>query len=196
MNKIVGETSWMSLYETENGYTVAHEKRCGGHIVAVFPYRKISLNKEELLKSPPRKRELTLCENRDCEMFVTYEFLLREEVNPAWGPDNITHLCGLTGGCEKDQQPTTTAVNELREEAGYEVGEVSMIPVGVIRGSKGMDTYYHLYLVDLTDKEPTAALEYDGPYEKISKSIWTYDIRKCVDPLVFTMFYHWAKRIL
>jgi len=60
---------------------------------------------------------------------------------------------------------------ELREEAGYLVEDADLISLGEIRSSKGTDTIYHLFGVDLTNVE-THEPETTDELEKKSFNTW------------------------
>ncbi|MBS1722447.1 MAG: NUDIX domain-containing protein [Armatimonadetes bacterium] len=127
--KTLFDNEWLSLKEMRdpdrgvNGYVFAHETRCKGQVVLVLPFR-------------PNAGGV--------------EVLLRREVTPCWGMEPC--LSGITGGVE-DDDPAEDAVRELSEEAGYTVERADLLYLGTVRGSKAMDTVYHLYAVNLDGKE-------------------------------------------
>ena len=96
------ENPWLSLKKIiapdkgVQGYVYSYETRCGGHIIAVLPYRKNSRG--------------------------VWEFLLRLEVTPCWGWE--FEPSAITGGCElpiSDVSIVEDARRELMEESGFSV---------------------------------------------------------------------------
>ena len=167
--KTLYQDKWLSLKAVENedewgegsgSYTFAHETRCNGEIVAVLPYRV------------ERDGSLT--------------FLLRSEIVPCWGYDPC--IVSITGGVEGNA-PAFTAVHELEEEAGLKVKVEELIPLGACRGTKSVDTVYHLFAVDATGKERGPADGDGSVFEKMAHCFWSKNVHDAVDPLVFTMVY-------
>ena len=134
------------LSDPENGvaaYTYLHEIRSNGHIVAILPYRDTG---DDL------------------------EFLLRYELVPPWSTSR-NHWTMITGGVDPGKTVSECALMELREEAGYLVEDADLISLGEIRSSKGTDTIYHLFGVDLTNVE-THEPETTDELEKKSFNTW------------------------
>lgn len=80
------------------------------------------------------------------------KILGRFEMTPAHGPQ--TKLCSITGGVEHDD-PVSTALHELEEEAGIVVTADKLISLGTVWQSKSADTVVHLFCI-----------EYDGPINR------------------------------
>jgi 8-oxo-dGTP pyrophosphatase MutT (NUDIX family) len=169
------DNEWLSLKKMVdpdngiNGCVYSHEERCNGNIIAILPFRTIDVKEHNVSE---------------------LEFLVRREVCPCW--DRLRQItCSITGGLEKGQTPIQCALNELWEEAGYKVEEKDMIFVGNCFASKSSDTKYHLYIVNLTDKEKEGKAEGDGSsLEAKAECYWSdlSNIQDIWDPIVSTMF--------
>lgn len=160
-----------------------HESRCAGEIVSILPV------------------------HRDRGMLVKHEF------TPAWGEG--TQIASITGGFqrEKHDTPIDAVIEEMREEAGIVIHNEEIIKtLGTVRGSKAMDSLYHLFLVDLTTEEYSqATIETDGSFMERQGSVqWMpepvgaglqFDPEGAVatcewlasadDPLLYTMYVRW-----
>lgn len=140
---------WLSLKEIVapeediKGYVFSHETRCEGKIVVVLPFRRNGKN---------------------------IEFGLRREVTPCWGLD--PEISSLTGGYEGGDI-RDLAIQELKEEAGYDAEKRELIDLGQSYASKSSDTKYSIYAVDVTDKEQGEAAG-DGTKQDVEGTIeWT-----------------------
>jgi 8-oxo-dGTP pyrophosphatase MutT (NUDIX family) len=71
----------------------------------------------------------------------------RYEEIPPHGDDLA--LCSLTGMVDAGEQPVQTAVRELFEEAGIQVGYDEMMDLGSVRPSKASDYIIHIFAVDV-----------------------------------------------
>jgi len=157
---------WVALKEVKNpdegvnGYVYLHESRCDGKIIVLLPFRR----------TKPKT-----------------EYLLRKEVTPCWSMKQV--ISSITGGYEKSEGIKGTAVMELEEEAGYEVKEKDLIPLGTCRGTKSCDTVYHLFAVDLTDKEKTTDAKGDGSeLEAKAECVWRTNLDECEDPMAYVAY--------
>jgi len=159
-------TDWVELKQVVcparnvKGYDYLHESRCNGKIVVLLPFR--------------RTKSKT-------------EYLLRKEVTPCWSMQQV--ISSITGGYEKSKGIKGTAVMELEEEAGYEVKEKDLIPLGTCRGTKSSDTTYHLFGIDLTGIDKTTGAEGDGSeLEKQATCEWMSNLNKCEDPMAYVAY--------
>lgn len=149
-----------------DGYVYLHEKRCGGDIVALLPY-----------KTDPEGNLV--------------EVMVSTEVTPCWSMDEA--MSAITGGVEKKdgkQDIVGTAVMELREEGGLKAPAEALRKLGTCRGTKSSDTVYHLFAVDASEAEEVEA-EGDGSYlESLAKCIWIKpsEVRNAEDPLLPMLF--------
>jgi len=84
----------------------------------------------------------------------------RYENTPPHG-DGIT-LASLTGMVEKGDTPLSTAVKELKEEAGLDAEEGDFIDLGTVRPSKSSDTVIYCFGVELKHQEGKLYGEGDG----------------------------------
>lgn len=129
MVKELWSNKWLAIKEMVlpeqgvNGYTFMHEKRCGGKILVLLPYRRMPDG--------------------------TLEYMLRKEVTPCWGMDPV--ISTITGGVEHGDMPKT-AILELKEEAGYDCTIGELIPLGLSHGGKSVDSLYFIFAVNVTDK--------------------------------------------
>lgn len=156
------KNDWVSLMSTPEdsgeGYIYAHETRCNGNIVAVLLYERFGKD--------------------------GWKYGLREEKTPCWG--GKAELSSLTGGVEKGSTPAATAVKEIMEEAGYICKESDLKSLGTCRGTKSVDTTYHLFALNasgLKKTEPTG--------EDKGKIVWLTGAEACkrvVCPIFFTMY--------
>lgn len=94
-------------------------------------------------------------------------------------------LASITGTVEKDD-PLSTAVMEVDEEAGYFIKEDDLIPLGTVKPSKSADTVCHLYVVDVAGKsqhEPEGDGS-EGEQGAYVKWITAKEAVECKDPLM------------
>ncbi|NQU99229.1 MAG: hypothetical protein HQ538_00685 [Parcubacteria group bacterium] len=147
--------------DTGYKYVFSHETRCNGQIVAILPYRYN--NKKKAI-----------------------EFLVRIEVTPCWGQQY--EMSSITGGVEHIIS-APSAVEELSQEAGYNVDIDDLIYLGVGYASKSSDTIYHLYSVNLTAKRRGKAsgdgssLEAEAYCKWVSKK----ELFKSKDPQIYVL---------
>jgi len=159
-DQVLGGDEWLQLRRTPDGYTYMHELRCNGQIVAILVVR-----------------------HDDAELPILGRFERCPSHHDGFA------LCAVTGGMEKEQLPSDTALMEIAEETGYNVDKDSLIDLGSVRPSKGADTTAHLFAVDVTgldrgEIEGDGSSGEDGAYvEWISVK----DAIQCKDPLLATM---------
>lgn len=166
--KTLCKNPWVSLFEMSwpekgiAGYVFSRETRCHGHIIVVLPYRFVKGG---------------------------YELMFRREVTPCWHPTE-QKISSITGGWEADLSFEETAINEIKEEAGYIVEERELINLGECFGMKSTDTVYHLFSVDLTNRERIEATGDGSELEAKAECYWTppADICQIDDPLLAMAF--------
>lgn len=167
-SSILCDTPWLSLIKMVKpedgimGYIYSHETRCNGKIVAVLPFREESDGQRS--------------------------YLIRNEFTPCWGFENVDS--SITGGVEHEDQ-RDTAVEEMAQEAGYEITKEDLIPLGTSFASKSADTIYYLFAVNLTGREKTLKGDGDGSLlEKKATMHWVAEseIPKIRDPQVSVMY--------
>jgi len=167
--KICGD-EWIELRQTEGGYTYMHEKRSDGKLVAIFVYTK----KDDYIDK------------------ILGRF---EEVPPH--DDGIT-LVSITGGVEKGQETIDTAIMELKEEAGITAKANDLAYLGDVKPSKGADTVFSLYAIDMTGKEDTMEdPKGDGSEGEKNAYVEWIDVVEMInakDPLLHTMFMRLTNR--
>lgn len=171
IRKLYGN-DWVELRELVlpekgvKGYTYLHEKRCGGDIVSILPYRT----------------------DPDGNLV---EVMVRMEVTPCWSMDEA--VSSITGGVEKKdgkQDIVGTAVMELEEEGGLKAPAEALRKLGTCRGTKSVDTVYHLFAVD-ADKAEKVEAKGDGSHlESLARCEWVKpsEIAKADDPLLPMLF--------
>lgn len=164
----LSSNKWVSLMKIEKpenniyGYIYSHETRCYGKIIAILPYRYYN---------------------------GMWQYLLRSEVTPCWDTDrNI--ISSITGGYEKGMSIEDVVVMEMEEEAGYIINKNDLKNLGTCRGTKSSDTVYHLFTIDLTDKEKSTEGSGDGSeLERKASCFWSDKINQSEDPLVYVMYH-------
>ena len=177
--KLLSDSSFLQLRSVEDTelnlkpYFYKHVKLYDGKIVAILPYRYTSY-----------------------PFTFHKEFLLVNEVRPCWSLDDVMklHAGSITGGVEKGITPEKKAVQELKEETGYEVEEKDLQFLGTSRTAKASDTLVYMYSVDLTDKIP-GETKLDKGVEQHTKLNWVNDLTNCEDPLVAQMFVRWNSAV-
>lgn len=151
---------YLSVRLMDSWYEYLHDGN--GKLVVVLGYRRVAVD--------------------------AWEYLGRYEKCPPH--DDGIALCALTGGIEKDEEPLTAALRELKEESGI-VCDPKIESLGTIRPSKASDSTAYLFSVDLQevpDKDKYVG-EGDGTEgEKNSYCKWvsSVDVLKSKDALLIT----------
>lgn len=177
--KTLFKNKWISLMEITNGnwtYVYSHETSCNGKKIAILPFRTIS--EIGLNRNTPNQHTVA----------TRVQYLLRSEITPCWGGGR--HIASITGGVE-DNNPNMTALLELEEEAGYVAKLNDLIPLGICRGAKSMDTIYYLFGIDLSGTTKTKDGEGSGAVlEKEEYAYWAEqgDICHSSCPFVSVMY--------
>jgi 8-oxo-dGTP pyrophosphatase MutT (NUDIX family) len=163
---ILYKGKWLSLYEID-GYVCSNETRCNGRIVAVLPYRKVTVDGN-----------------------TTIHFLLRKEVTPPWCAvsDRKEMVNSITGGIES-HDPMDDAIREVKEEAGYDIPKEKMIYLGESFGAKSSDTVYKYFTCDVTGLTNTEPKGDGSKLESVEKCEWFSKIDKADDVLVYALWY-------
>jgi len=130
-----------SVPGTDEDYTYIHEQGTNGKSVAVLLYRRAGKD--------------------------AWEYGVRQEIVPAWGGKPT--YCALTGTVEKGDSLEDRAITEIKEESGFEVSKEDLEPLGTCFGNKSIDTVFHLFAVDVGDKEPKKAKGDGSDLEKKAK---------------------------
>lgn len=102
----------------------------------------------------------------DSVAFICYDrgsrkFLLNKEEKP---PVNRMILGAFGGSFDKNKKPIDIVIDEVKEEAGFNVDKEDVVFVGKVLVSTQMNQYCHLYLVfvdsiDQEEREPENLLE-------------------------------------
>jgi 8-oxo-dGTP pyrophosphatase MutT (NUDIX family) len=160
-NEELHNGNFISLCVRDGWFEYIHEKRCGGHIVAVLIF--------------------------DRNESTGHRVLGRWEHNPAYRPG--MSLLSLTGGVEPERTPEQMAVLEASEEAGVDIEELDLIKLGDVHPYKAADTVVTLFAYDGHGLYPELT-EGDGSEgERGAYCEWIPAKRAaaCEDPLVATM---------
>ena len=105
-------------------------------------------------------------------------------------------LVSITGGVEEGDDFLDCAVAELMEETGYEAKRNEFLDLGTCFPSKMMDSFFHMYAVDVSGKEASNP-EGDGSEgEKTAYVKWVSvdDAIMCKDPLMATLIIRLIKK--
>lgn len=147
---------WISLRQTEDGYTFSNETRCNGVTAAIL-----------------------IVDSRS----YPGEVLGRYEVCPAHF-DGMA-LASFTGGVETGN-PFATAIHEIKEEAGYEAEINDLVYLGTCRPSKSADTVTHLFAWDARGQLPGPIEGDGSAGEVGAYTGWVTqeEAFKCKDPLM------------
>ena len=159
--EILFENQFLQIRKTPDGYTYMHEICCEGQIVALLPFRY--------------KMDMS-----------GVEYLARREICPAHSQE--PELCSITSGKEAELNLEDSACLELQEEAGIWITRDELIPLGIVKPSKAMDTEASLFAVDVTGKQQTAP-QGDGSYFERGSSVQWVGYEEGVsieDPLFVT----------
>jgi 8-oxo-dGTP pyrophosphatase MutT (NUDIX family) len=159
MDKVLYQGKWLSVIERDGWYHFSRESRSGG-VVYVLAYR-----------------------TDDAPMILG-----RYEICPAHS-DATPTLTSITGGVPDAREPIDIAVEELREEAGYDVDVRALSSLGKVNLTKSCDTIGHLYAVNLSGLERHDALG-DGSRGEIgSYCDWVSvkDAVRCKCPILASM---------
>lgn len=115
------------------------------------------------------------------------EFLVKSEMTPCWGFDQV--LSAITGGYEGGDIEDD-AVREVLEETGYAITREDLIPLGESYASKSADTVYSLFSVDLTHGVAGEAVGDGSRLESESAAVWlpAEDLAPLMDPQVAVMY--------
>ncbi len=139
---VLFENPFLSVIERD-GYFFSHEKRAEGHLVALLPFRDSAAGRE---------------------------YLARIEVCPAH--NLYPERCSITGGVEPGSTADATALEELYEEAGYQVTREALIQLGTVRPSKSADTTVHLYAINVTGVTPDEPPSDNTSFEQGASTEW------------------------
>ena len=159
-DKILHDNKWIQLLETDDGYVYSHEKRCGGEIISVLPFKRV--------------------EGEDGDEF---HYLARMEATPCHEGDEIK-FTSITGGVE-ECGIKASVIMELKEEAGVIATEDELIDLGFVYPSKSQDTKVYLFAVDITGKEVGEAVGDGSKHEASAYVEWSSDeeaLLNCTDP--------------
>ena len=97
------------------------------------------------------------------------EYLLNNEYKP---PVNEFVLGAFGGPLDKDKSKVEIVIEEVREEAGFEVTEDDVISLGRVLVSTQMNQYCYLYLVNVNKKDQLERRP-ENAVEAMAKIVWT-----------------------
>ena len=96
------------------------------------------------------------------------QFLLNNEYKP---PINEFILGAFGGSMDKDKSPEQIVIDEVREEAGFEVDEKDVHYLGKVMVSTQMNQFCHLFLVNV-DKNKQKERQPENAVEAMAKTKW------------------------
>lgn len=174
-DRVLYSSKWNEVRLKDGWYEYTHAPWMNGTGVAVLAFRK---------------KRIVAQDGREVQL-KSLEYLGRYEITPCHSPE--PKLCAITGGYDNADKYTIVgcALNELREEGGYDAPSEAVIPLGTVYPSKGSDTVQHLFAVDL-DHEGVIKVEATGDGTKGEEDSYTkwvsrLDIISSLDPLNATM---------
>jgi len=104
-----------------------------------------------------------ICWDNDSE-----QFLFNNEFKP---PIDKTILGAFGGSMDKNKSPEQIVIDEVREEAGFEVDESAVHYVGKVMVSTQMNQFCHLYLVEV-DRNDQKERQPENEVEAMAKTEW------------------------
>jgi 8-oxo-dGTP pyrophosphatase MutT (NUDIX family) len=158
-HKTLYADKWLELRQTEDGYTYSHDGAGAGD------GQKVAV----LVLHPENGMVLG-----------------RYEYTPCHKPG--IKLCSITGGVQNND-PLTTAIHELDEEAGIKTTPDLLVSLGTVWPSKSSDTVCHLFAL-MWNGEINENPAGDGSEgEKGAQVKWVHplDAMACDDPLMPTL---------
>jgi len=174
MDKILHDNKWIQLLETDDGYVYSHEKRCGGEIIAVLPFKLVKTLTGDVFK-----------------------YLARMEATPCHEGDKLK-FTSITGGVE-ECGIKASVIMELREEAGVIATEDELIELGFIYPSKSQDTKVYLFAMDITGKKVGEAVGDGSKHEESAYVEWSSDSKmlvNCTDSFNIAIFARLAVHLI
>ncbi len=159
--KILYHNEWMSLAERD-GWVYAKESRGNCEGIAILPYADL----------PGGEREYLGIEDK----IAAHGF-----------GTNIYSITGIHDDLNETMEEL--AVKELFEEVGYVVDQNNLIPLGIVKPSKGMDMTRYLFAVDVVNADFQTPPGDETGKEVNIVAMWLNkkDAMECVDPLMSTM---------
>jgi hypothetical protein len=148
-------------------HVYSHAKWINGIAVAILGFRRIHSGKDY------------------------FQYLGRYENIPTRSSEPI--LCSITGGYDNGHKYSLLqcALNELREEGGYDAPDEAVMDLGQVFPSKSSDTIQHLFAVDLDHSGVTMCHATTdgtrGEFGSYAKWISEDDMVDSSDPLNHTM---------
>jgi hypothetical protein len=156
-----------------------HETHCAGHKLAVLPYRPVP-------------------------GFVALEVLLQHEVVVPW--DTRQLVSSITGSVENfdPDAPVTrradfvvaAALAELQARTGYVAEAHELFSLGACFCNQLTDSKFALFALDVSRKEPVAALCTMSQTEGAAKCRWHVNLDEAVDPLAHIMHYRLMRHLI
>jgi hypothetical protein len=166
-DEVLFTNKWTEVRKKDGWHVYSHARWINGIAVAVLGFRRLHSGKDY------------------------FEYLGRFENIPTHSPEPI--LCSITGGYDNGHKYSLVecALNELREEGGYDAPIEAVMNLGQVFPSKSSDTIQHIYAVDLDHPgvKPCDATTDGtrGEFGSYAKWVSEDDIIYSSDPLNHTM---------
>lgn len=166
-DEILFSTKWLEVRRRNGWFLYTHAPWTKGIGVAVLAYRQAEGGSGEI------------------------EYVGRYEVTPSHC--DVAKLCSITGGYDNSHKYSIAecALNELREEGGWDAPLSAVTELGIVHSSKSSDTVMHLFAVNLDadDVKPCEATGDGTGGEHGSYAMWVTEdeLIEATDSLNHTM---------
>lgn len=170
-SKVVFSTPWLEIHE-KDGYMFTHSPKWKGVAVAILPFR--ILTDTPWGAANPR-----------------FEFLAVMEARPCHGGSPA--IASITGAYDNSNRYSLEecAMNELREEGGYNVDIHNLIGLDWVNGSKSGDGIDHLFAIEIPVDTKQGEITGDGSaMEANVKPVWITEEQLITsrDMILITMY--------
>lgn len=106
-----------------------------------------------------------------CQDNNTGKFLLNKEYTP---PTDEFLVRAFGGSLDKEKDLFEIVIDEVKEEAGYDVSKKEVECVGKVFVSTQMNQYCHLFIVNVTGLTPTGRKP-ENKMEAMADTVWMTD---------------------
>ncbi|QNM93386.1 NUDIX domain-containing protein [Mycoplasma sp. Pen4] len=154
-DKLLFLNKWVSMYQTPDGFVYSERKNTNS--VAVLCFRINSNNQKE--------------------------YLIRYQPLPVIKNNNELYACPITGSCEVDEKPLDTAIKEVFEEAGINVGLRHLVYSIDNVASTQSSEIVHNYVFNVTGLNQETPKNDGSLFESISQNKWVLESE--VEDIIF-----------
>ncbi|WP_029608470.1 NUDIX domain-containing protein [Mycoplasma simbae] len=144
---------WISVYESEKGFTYCQRKSINS--IAALLYRK---NKDKY------------------EFLIHYQPLPEIEEKQNW--DDL-YACPITGSIEPDQSPLECVINEVFEEAGYKITPNNIKVENFAIATTQMNEKVFNFLVEASNLEQFPFSTDGSIFESVAQNKWVSETELC-----------------